>query len=331
MFIEICIYLSLCIYNNTYICYIHTLYHIVLRILDQNCCSRRSHTFLIHLLPAFLLSNALHRQALLDGSSKDHGIKQALLDAFEEQTGLVRHRDCPAIEGLKRETPNLCEMFGSCFCKGIGLQAMLFHKNLVTILKHEFTPPRKPKGGQQDIQTLPVDEQTRIKRLVSNRSLLEDLRIVLRFQQCSSETEGESVPAQGWQAALATMLDLAEEEPAQESPQPSAYETDLWFHVGFVNYTSWYMSMLKLREDVDSEPGLHGDRHKLLVTQEPIASLSVFHFKELLDLAQQWRCTVYKVIDNDDPLELESRLHSRDIEFFSEAFCLGSCCLRPRE
>lgn len=217
---------------------------------------------------------------------------------FEKRAELVIHEKCTPIGALPPERDRTCCLLGVCLCKGQGLTAARYHQNLIALLKKSFTPFRKRKDG------LPLEaaKQAQQDVLKAHRALLDNGGVVLKLH-VSSESEtlpdsegGEEVVGE-WEDLLLADVGFTKEE----------RNICFWFHVGYVNYSSWQLSLLRLQpaphdRQLQSSYGFirlelpEGD----LLTDA--IQLSQSHFMQLIDFDLEWLCTVHCVLENADSL-----------------------------
>lgn len=241
------------------------------------------------------------------GGHSSSGLLHHLEEDFQSRTGLVMHQDCRPIGNLPPEPKTLCCVLGFCICKGRGLQASTFHKNLVSFLRNQFTPKRKRK----DAAPLDAAAEARQKTLKENRDLLNNGRIVAQLHAHVKPVEGlqgheirEEVSQVGLTGGWGSFL----EENMRDSNQQV-----FWFHLGYVNYTSWHCSLMQLQEDDEYAHSDLGFRKLVFRREQSIQSairVSPAHFKELVDFEPAWFCTVHCIVENDDILGDELRLTS---------------------
>lgn len=235
-------------------------------------------------------------QAFVEGKP---GLLQELAEDFQKKTDLIIHDKCDPIVNLPAEKASLCCLLGFCVCKGKGLQAQRFHNNLTTYLKQQFTPMRKRKGKAP----LTGDALVKQNKLKANREMMDDGFIVIKiYLQHERSSDLMEVPlssidsiGSGWASLLA---DDATNDVVEE----------VWFHLGFVNYSTWQISLLRLEEDTMTRiPGFI----KLMLPEEQSLSsavkLSPAHFQDLIDFDSRWSCKVYCILENDDALPLVTR------------------------
>ena len=77
----------------------------------------------------------------------------------------------------------------------------------------------------------------------------------------------------------------------------------LWLHVGYINLTTWNLSLLSLFPASDSEDCPQGCR-KLVVGQPCKAAESISFFSGAVDFNVRWKVTVYTILSDDRILSL---------------------------
>ena len=232
---------------------------------------------------------------LVGRKTETQGLKGKLESNFDKKCQLIRHSEVPKIGEMPAVKKKPCSLFGTCFCSGDGFEAMQFHGNLSSMLKSLFTPPRKRKADSLQVES--DDQMAKRRFLASNRQMLQSLHIVLHLQmvdQPDHREEGSDTACASnnpWSSVLDTML--------QEST--CSGPSELWFHIGTVNYTTWFFSVLQLHP-VESR----GARRRLRVARAAEFGLSAVAFKKCVDFTVPWSCTLYSIVDNDDALTLDS-------------------------
>lgn len=246
---------------------------------------------------------------------------------------MYRRKNQPRLPAQASATPPLCQQFGHCVCQGLGQMGCRFASNLSDFLKPMFTPPRKKKKNEH-IRVEPPEVKAMNERKVQNRKHLVDGMIVVRLQRysetdrilqkMSAHEDGSLAIFQQslglfslgpkWAKTMASTLAGESLEPAGSRARDTAdsesdfdfdggavdakkHETafdDLWFHIGYVNYSSWRMVLLRLSPV--GEPDEHGLQR--LEVQHISCKLSAIFFAKLLNeeaFASHWEAKIYKI------------------------------------
>ena len=149
--------------------------------------------------------------------SRTHGLKAKLLDEWSQRCGLIRHADQPAIQFEKAFLASAfqtseCFRIGMCVCRRAPADhrhAQWLHGNILRLMKRSFWSRKKEKSDE--------------------RKLLEDSRIIIGL------SKQDSVPSEDDAAAGAYRKRPSKPVRMQE-----------FFHVGYVNFKTWQMSVLHL-------------------------------------------------------------------------------------
>ena len=163
----------------------------------------------------------LHPSSL--GPTKKYSLQKNLQQAWSKRCRVFFHKDQPRIKpGIATDSfePKPCFLLGLCVCgkyPGSSPEALHFWRQLVVCLKPVFAKARKQEKSHE-------------------RLLLEDKMLVFRFRSGPPH----SVPQDA-------------EEAEEGSPQErEATEHVEYIHVGYVNFSSWHFSCLRVHEVTDA-------------------------------------------------------------------------------
>lgn len=206
---------------------------------------------------------------------------------MDSRSKLIRHEDIPKIVGVPPVRANFCQVFGQCVCH---CDAWHFHKNLASLLKSHFTPPRKKKGQVEGDELEPP-----------MLAQLDSLFVVLRLQRGQ-----RNAPKMAGSWASVLQADMDECQDVLLGAQADEEAAEFWFHIGDVNYKSWMFSLMRLHFVAETRADT---RFKLVVALESEADASVLLMRQLVDLRYSWECSIFTIVDGDDELDPDTCQH----------------------
>ena len=247
-----------------------------------------------------LLCTTLDEAALSDDNpaASRVSLKRKLVESWSQKHTVYYHNECPPIPKklTPKFVPSQCFRLGMCICKpGQNQDASFFHANLVRWLKPSFQSVKKKKSAP--------------------RQLLEDCYIVLRFQMVPA------LPVSAENAELEQWLDMAFDQDQEQQQHPQQLQqppqqqqvdddTSIWIHPGYLNFTSWQGSGMRLSEG-DLEVLSGQQTWTLLHTVVTVASTLPGLFARHFDFALAWTCEVFAIIQNDQPLHPDNMIPDR--------------------
>ena len=240
-----------------------------------------------------LPGDALAQRALLANAASRSGLCGRLRQEWDERNAYLMFQDqCAPVSEPPGSRPRLCTLMGSCFCAGNGQDAAHFQKRFASLVKPLFTPKRKPKNG-----TLTESQLNENKDLHGRRSLLKEGFVVIKF----SMREGVGLdkldePDNAW-ARVAVRDSRGVRSGARVASE------EVWFLVGYVNFTNWFLSGLVLHY-AGVQRNSDGQEFIRLEVGEMGFYLGLYLFRDL-HLHAPWCVTFYRVLSNSDILTAE--------------------------
>eukprot|EP00439_Symbiodinium_sp_Y106_P041225 s6122_g5.t1 len=193
---------------------------------------------------------------------------------------MVFQDQCQPVREPANSKPTLCQIFGQCFCKGDGLEAVNFHRRFVFFLRPFFTPPQRRKGR---IDTPEVEAHRKEKQ--ANRALLVQGFLVFCLQVPMS-VKGEELDDDSAWGAVAKRCALGSR--CQQWPN--------------VTLRSWMCSGLLLHSaGVVGQTTAGEDLIRLDVPDIPEFEPDLCVFR-MLSLDVEWRCKVYAVVSDSSAM-----------------------------
>ena len=138
------------------------------------------------------------------------GVMKTLSKWWSKQREIFLHDAANAAAAPGVFKPKICSILNLCMCAGAGQQAWFFHQNVVALLRPILRAKKKIKPPARIL----VDEARLIVKLSSSysSSLPDD------FDPCDATSEPAKIPAA------------------------------LWFHISYINLTSYHFTVMPLRE-----------------------------------------------------------------------------------
>lgn len=194
---------------------------------------------------------------------------------------------------------SLCRKLHMCVCKGRGLECLHFHKNVVDLLlKPKLKAESQPRRKKGDDAAKPGPKRKPVKPLP--RKWCEAGMLVLKLRKSAiaepevPETIQAAVVAAASQGSGGNFLtcwnhsqcDAAKQAAFSnpESPQ------EMFFHIGYVNYSSWHFSGLHL--NCHAAPLNRNAGQPLSVGDQPRFFSFLKFLKQCVDLSCQWTVSV---------------------------------------
>ena len=228
-------------------------------------------------------------------------LRSKLLEEWQDMSDMHLHEEQDPLPEAASNLPTRCNQLGMCVCTSKGLQAWIFQSRLAFCIKPFFTPKRQQRkpdsSGNLVAVELSDDQKQQQAKLKLNRASLEEGFIVLRLKACSSPASIDPRKAAfmhgSWQEIAARRF----------GPVAPDSVSELWLHLGHVNYTTWASGVLKL----DHVAGPDEQGYWTLEVLNPAeASHSVRMFRQHnLSTEHEWQVTVFKILSNTDVLERE--------------------------
>ena len=149
------------------------------------------------------------------------GLLSELAEDWQRRCALVRHAPGQRLPPKKDATQ--CCMLGRCVCKGVGLQSLRMHENLVQLMRPYLAQPNSRKR-KADAERKPK-ERTAVQH-TDFRVRVDSASIALRFQRVAEDLP----PSTGWAAAARALLDM--------DSSSHAASTEYWCVIGHMNHSA---------------------------------------------------------------------------------------------
>ncbi|CAE7241841.1 unnamed protein product [Symbiodinium sp. CCMP2592] len=252
---------------------------------------------------------------LLEQDSKS-GLKTQLEQGWLEAN--VLHEDAeapdltaPLLHGFQEQE---CRRLGLCLCKpGPDSDAYFMHKKIVMLYKNFFVVKRQKRETGQ----APQDQATKSKpkaKKTSSRLLLESGFLVLSLRRSAPTPQEHQQPAEALVETSLASIGWSETAMAQAVPSGMSHgpsqrasveanafaEGPFFFHIGFVNYTTYDFTVLPLTPgDTHEEAGRK--LRDLHVPQTPRFMRAPNAFRACIDFDARWTAGFHVIFADDSP------------------------------
>lgn len=227
-----------------------------------------------------------------------NGQKETLEKEWESMHQMILQEDLPKSNAQSKQL-TLCRQLGTCVCTGNGLEAAYCQKQLATFLKPIFQVPRKRKN-----QVLTAEQKAQREKLQRHHKLLSDGFIVLRIEYCQapgfSEVGlgndcSESDCLHEWsQLALQSLSSFPTAKPPDNA-------SDLWVHLGYINFSAWQATVLPMELADSCESG----NYLLTVPAEPSFEHLILLFMKALDMNLVLEMSLFLICSDNTLLSLD--------------------------
>lgn len=247
------------------------------------------------------------------------GLWQTIDEEWSQRSAMITDAECKACAKVgfssTEQQESLCLKLQMCVCSaGAGQESFHCHKKMVQLLKPFFMPPpnknkRKAPGQAKKKPEKPearlwleagmlvlcfskveADSNSSSQRLDCPPELLEALS---EIRSAASSSKRSLLSGGYWKASAANQIYKGLSQKAGAECRERIY-----FHVGYVNYTTWHFSGLIMEE---GECLLDGGK-VLHVPSKPEFARILLLLRDVLDLARAWKISFHMLRSRDDKL-----------------------------